>query len=167
MTVRKGKWNMRKILWLAVSAVACFTTGGIAQAQAVAAVNPSSLADVLQKNGYRAELTKDNSGDPMIRSASSGTNFVILFYGCTANRACATVQFFAGFTDYKNASITALNAWNAKNRFGRAYLSDKGAARLEMDLDLDDGGMSTALFEDNVEFWVSILANFEKHISGG
>ena len=43
---------------------------------------------------------------------------------------------------------------------------DKGAARLEMDVYLDDGGMSRLLFEDNIEFWVSILANFEKHING-
>lgn len=158
---------MRRILGLSLAVVTAFAIGGVAQAQTVAAANPSSIADVLQKNGYRAELTKDDSGDPMIRSASSGTSFVILFYGCTANKNCATVQFFSGFTDFKNASLNSLNTWNAKNRFGRAYISDKGAARLEMDLDLDDGGMSAALFEDNVEYWVSILANFEKHISGG
>jgi hypothetical protein len=137
-----------------------------AHAQMVTAQDPSSVAKVLQNKGYQAELTKDDSGDPMIRSASSGTNFLILFYNCTANKNCATVQFFAGFNAFKNGSAAALADWNAHNRFGRAYLSDKGAARLEMDLDLDDGGMSTALFEDNVEWWVATLAAFEKHIAG-
>ena len=35
------------------------------------------------------------------------------------------------------------------------------------DVDLDDGGMSTLLFADNIEYWVAVVANFEKHISGG
>ncbi len=33
-----------------------------------------------------------------------------------------------------------------------------------MDLDLDDGGISQALFNDNVEFWASVVGDFERHI---
>ena len=33
-----------------------------------------------------------------------------------------------------------------------------------MDVDLDDGGLSTALFTDNLEFWTSVVGRFEKHI---
>ena len=33
-----------------------------------------------------------------------------------------------------------------------------------MEVDLDDGGVSTTLFEDNLEFWVVVMAAFEKHI---
>jgi hypothetical protein len=33
-----------------------------------------------------------------------------------------------------------------------------------MDVDLDDGGISSKLFEDNLEFWVLLMAQFEKHI---
>lgn len=157
---------MRKFMAFALVVLANLMAGGLAQAQMVTATDPTSLTKVLAKHGYRAELTRDDSGDPMIKSASSGTNFIILFYGCTANRNCATVQFYAGFSDAKNASVGSLNTWNAKNRFGRAYLSDKGSARIEMDIDLDDGGMPVALFEDNIEWWVATLANFEKHISG-
>ena len=155
---------MRRILSVAFAAAASLAFGGIAQAETVSAADPASVAKVLQDKGYRAELTKDDSGDPMIRSASSGTTFLVLFYGCTDNKQCETVQFFAGYSDAENASLAALNEWNAENRFGRAYLSDSGAARLEMDVDLDDGGMSTALFEDNLEFWVVIMSTFEKHI---
>lgn len=157
---------MRAITALGLAMLAACSFGTAAQAQMVTARNPASIAKVLQANGYRAETTKDDSGDPMIKSASSGTTFLVLFYGCKNNVDCATVQFFAGYSDAKNASLSALNAWNAENRFGRAYLSDKGAARLEMDVDLDDGGMSEALFQDNVEFWVTIMASFEKHIAG-
>lgn len=31
---------------------------------------------------------------------------------------------------------------------------------------MDDGGMSKALFEDNVEFWTSLLSSFQKFIDG-
>lgn len=140
--------------------------GGTAHAQMVQAKDPSSISRVLQKMGYKAEMSKDETGDPMIKSASSGSSFSVLFYGCKENRDCARIQFSSSYTDYKNTTIEALNAWNAKNYFGRAYRTDKGNARLEMDLDLDDGGMSGPLFEDNIEWWVTIMANFEKHIAG-
>lgn len=158
---------MRRILGLSLAVLAVFGSCGVARAQMVSAANVASMIDALQRKGYRAELAKDESGDPMINSASSGTNFIILFYGCKKNENCTTVQFFAGFTNFANASLESLNKWNAENRFGRAYVSDRGAARLEMDLDLDHGGMSAALFDDNLELWTSVLANFEKHISGG
>lgn len=158
---------MRKILGLLLTLAANLLISQAAHAQLITAKDPSSIVRVLQNKGYRAELTKDETGDPMIRSASSGTDFLVMFYNCKENRNCATVQFYSGFSEFKNGSVAAINEWNAKNRFGRAYVSDKGTARLEMDLDLDDGGMSLALFEDNIEFWVAILANFEKHLSGG
>jgi Putative bacterial sensory transduction regulator len=126
-----------------------------AQAQMVSAKDPKTVVTALQNAGYKAELSKDDTGDPLIRSSSGGSSFAIFFFGCTKNIDCATLQFFAGYTD-KN--------WNSKKRFGRAYVSDSGAARVEMDVDLDDGGMSIKLFEDNLEFWVVTMSAFEKHI---
>jgi hypothetical protein len=35
---------------------------------------------------------------------------------------------------------------------------------VEMDVDLDDGGMSEALFIDNLQFWQSVLGKFEEAI---
>lgn len=156
---------MRKFLIQSCAALALSALSAPAFAAPVTAANPQSVAKALQDAGYRAEMSKDDSGDPMIKSTSSGTNFLVLFYGCKDNKNCATVQFFAGYTDAKHASLSALNEWNAKNRFGRAYLTDTGSVRLEMDVDLDDGGMSELLFQDNVEFWVAIMASFEKHIN--
>jgi hypothetical protein len=157
---------MRAVLALSLAAVAVFGHAGTAQAQMVAAKDPSSVIKALQKAGYKAELSKDDSGDPIIQSASSGSNFAVLFYGCTDNRDCARVQFAVTYTDKKGVSLDSFNAWNAKNYFGRAYRTDQGTARLEMDVDLDDGGMSALLFEDNLEWWVTVMANFEKHLNG-
>jgi hypothetical protein len=149
------------------AALALFAT--VAQsafAQQVSANSPSSISAAMQAAGYRAEVTRDDSGDPMIRSTSSGSTFAVFFYGCEKGSNCTTVQFFASYTKPANASLSSLNAFNSKNRFVRAYLSDSGSARLEMDVDLDDGGMSRELFQDNLEFWVLLMAKFEKHIAG-
>lgn len=137
-----------------------------ALAQQVTAKDPQSVARALVASGYRAEMKKDGEGDPMIMSASSGTKFGVSFYNCTNHANCATVQFHAGFdTDPGKApSLEKINAWNRTQRFGRAYLDNEGDPVIEMDIDLDDGGMSQPLFLDNLEFWVSVLAQFEKEI---
>lgn len=137
-----------------------------ALAQQVTAKDPQSIARALVASGYRAEMKKDGEGDPMIMSASSGTKFGVFFYNCTNHANCATVQFHAGFdTDPGKApSLEKINAWNRTQRFGRAYLDNEGDPVIEMDIDLDDGGMSQPLFLDNLEFWVSVLAQFEKEI---
>ena len=143
----------------------CLVSGeACAQAQMVTAQNPASVVEALQSAGYRAELTTDKSGDPMIRSTSSGTGFTLFFYGCDKNRSCKTVQFFTGYTDAKVTDLAAINTWNKDKRFGRAYIDGEGDPCVEMDVDLDDGGMSRALFVDNVEFWVRVMADFEKMI---
>jgi Putative bacterial sensory transduction regulator len=146
---------------IALAATFAFTSA--AQAQMVTAKNPQSIVSALQNAGYKAELTKDGTGDPLIRSSSGGSSFAIFFFGCTKNVDCATIQFFAGYSD-KKVTLSQMNDWNSKKRFGRAYLADSGAARIEMDVDLDDGGISAKLFEDNVEFWVVTMSAFEKHI---
>jgi len=38
-------------------------------------VTVTDIADVMKAKGYKAEVTTDNSGDPMIKSAGSGVKF--------------------------------------------------------------------------------------------
>ena len=136
---------------------------GPSAAETIRADQPDSVVRALQSAGYRAALKTDEVGDPMIESASSGKEFAVFFYGCKNNAACSSVQFFAGYG--KKASLEHLNAWNRDNRFGRAYRADNEFSRIEMDVDLDDGGMSEALFHDNLEYWAVVMAAFEKHIA--
>lgn len=145
-------------------ALASFWLASPAMAQQVAAANPDSVATALRAKGYQAELTKQSDGDPMIRSASSGAKFVILFMGCSNNHDCTTVQFYAGFKA-EGSPATRMNEWNRTKRFARGYIDNEGDPVVEMDLDLDVGGMSTALFQANVDTWVSLLDSFRSHIS--
>jgi hypothetical protein len=153
---------MHAINWATMLALA--SAASAAEAQMVRAQDPQSVVRAMQARGYTAELTKDRMGDPLIKSAYSGTRFQVFFYNCKNNRDCATVQFHAGY-DLKTApSLASINEWNRRQRFGRAYLDGENDPILEMDVDLDDGGLSEALFIDNLEFWTSAMGGFEKHI---
>ena len=44
--------------------------------------NPAALALALREEGYRAKLSKTDSGRPMIVSGTSGINFELHFYFC-------------------------------------------------------------------------------------
>ena len=130
----------------------------------VRAQDPQSLVRALQNGGYQAKLGVDRVGDPMITSGFSGTSFQIFFYNCTNHTQCATVQFHSGYDFDHPLPLETINEWNRSERFGRAYLDKESDPILEMDVDLDDGGLSPALFIDNIEFWTSVLGKFEKHI---
>ena len=154
---------MRLLRSMALLALVSAASSAGAQ-QLVRAQDPQSLVRAMQANGYTAQLTADQTGDPMIRSAAGGTNFQVLFYNCTNHRECATVQFHVGYDLKTSPSLESINEWNRTQRFGSAHLDKENDPILEMDVDLDDGGLSPLLFIDNLEFWTSALGRFEKHI---
>jgi hypothetical protein len=154
---------MKRYGWLLAAVAAGWALPAQAQVM-VRAQDPSSIVAALQNGGYAATLGTDNVGDPMVTSSHDGTTFQIFFYNCTDNRDCATVQFHSGYDLTSSPGLERINAWNRAQRFGRAYLDDEGDPILEMDVDLDDGGLSRLLFIDNVEFWTSVLTRFEDHI---
>lgn len=153
---------MRLIGW--AIAIAAAGIAMPAQSQTVRGQDPGTLVSALQKAGYAAKLGTDKVGDPMITSGVSGTTFQIFFYNCTGHKNCATVQFHSGYDLQEPVSLDRINEWNRGQRFGRAYLDKESDPILEMDVDLDDGGVPPLLFIDNIEFWASILGNFERHI---
>ncbi|RZI55358.1 MAG: YbjN domain-containing protein [Zymomonas sp.] len=136
-----------------------------AAAQMVRAQDPQSVLAAMKAGGYSdATLGKDGEGDPKISAKIDGTTFHVYFYNCTGNKACATVQFHAGYDLKKPIKLERINEWNRTHRFGRAYVDDEGDPILQMDLDLDDGGVSRLLFIDNLEFWSTVVSKFEQHI---
>jgi hypothetical protein len=154
---------MKSYAFAAAVALAFGSAAGAA-APMVRAQDPQSLVSAMQKAGYKAELGTDKVGDPMISSGYSGSTFQVFFYNCTDHKACATVQFHAGYDFDEALPLETLNAWNKSQRFGRAYLDKEDDPILEMDVDLDDGGVTPLLFIDNLEFWTSSLGKFETHI---
>lgn len=149
--------------WFAVAMLGAAWTVP-AQAQMVRAQDPASVVSALQEGGYSAKLGIDKVGDPMITSGAGGTTFQIYFYNCTEHKECATVQMHSGYDLREPVSLERINEWNRMKRFGRAYLDSENDPILEMDIDLDDGGLSRLLFLDNIEFWAILLGQFESHI---
>lgn len=152
---------MKLIVFACAAAALATASPALAQVRAQA---PQTIVRSMQAAGYTAELTTDNMGDPMIRSTVAGDKFSVLFYNCTDHRDCATVQFHAGYAVSPKISAESINTWNRDQRFGRAYLDKEGDPIVEMDVDLDDGGISDALFADNLEFWASLIPKFRDHI---
>ncbi|WP_395333485.1 YbjN domain-containing protein [Novosphingobium sp. BL-8H] len=135
-----------------------------AEVQMVTAKSPDSIVKALQDAGYRAQLSKDSTGDPLIKSASSGSNFTIMFYGCTEGADCASVQFYAGWTEATHCSLDTMNTFAQKYRFVTPLVDSEKDCVIQYDLDLDEGGMSQELFLDTLEFWTDTMATFKDYI---
>lgn len=132
--------------------------------QLLQASDPDGLADAMRDHGYRAELTTDGQGDPRIKSATAGINFSVYFYGCTDGRECDAIQFSAGFDLETGSDAPAMNDWNKRKRFGKAYIDDENDPYLEMDLNFE-GGMTRDNFRDNLVLWDSLVGDFKTHIN--
>lgn len=129
----------------------------------ISSTNPAGIAAFLKQKGYRAELATDKTGEPYINSATGGTDFTIVFYNCTKGKDCTTIQFFSWFKEDK-FSVSKANEWNKQWRFASLYLDDEANTCLQMDLNLDKGGMSEELFGDNLLLWEDALARAEKFV---
>ena len=150
--------NLRSLKFAAGAAMLA-TVSAPAFAQNVEA-NYSEVVDALQSAGYKAKVEGTGS-DRFVSSASAGYTFGVFFFGCDdGGNACKTVQFYAGFSPDKKPSLTQMNQYAATRRWGRIYIDDEGDPVIEMDVDLEDGGMSKELFVDNIEYWETVMNAF-------
>ncbi|HEX8256497.1 MAG TPA: YbjN domain-containing protein [Allosphingosinicella sp.] len=136
--------------------------GTPAGAQMVAAKDPQTLVAALQAKGYQAELG-ESGGEPRIKSGAGGVAFSIYFDNCTAGAACKTISFVTGFTDV-DATLAAVNEWNAKNRFAHAYIDAEQDPMLRMDVDLDHQGIPRANFGEYLDIWASLVPKFLNYL---
>lgn len=121
------------------------------------------VAKWLQDAGYKAELTTDKSGDPLIKSAAGGVNFSVYFYDCTAKPRCKAVQFSAGFDLKQPLTAAKINEWNRNNRYLKAYIDDEGDPHVEYDVNIN-AGRNKAGLNDDFEVWTSMIDDFTTFI---
>jgi hypothetical protein len=156
---------MRKKI-LAAAAVAVWSGAGAVLAGALpeGGVTGAEVVAALQDKGYRAELTTDSTGDPMIQSAAEGVNFRVFFYECEGDPArCSAIQLVAAFDLEEGLALDRINLWNREHRFGRGYLDDENDPFVEMDLDVEYGFTTEAL-ANNLDTWVTVLPGFKEFI---
>jgi hypothetical protein len=120
------------------------------------------LADYMRELGYRAQLTSDSDGDPLIKSAADGINFLVFFYGSPKKNFSA--QFSAGFTmQDPRVPITTINEWNRTKRWGKALLDREQDPVIKLDFAILDG-VTKSQFEYYLGMWVGVLSSYVEHI---
>lgn len=145
-------------------AVAALALAGTAAARPLpeGGVTAQEVAEALQAKGYKAEIGRDQTGDPMITSAMEGSGFRVMFYDCENDR-CAAIQFATAFDLDEGMDLSRINTWNRERRFGRAYLDDEMDPFIEYDVDLEVGATTEAI-ENAVAVWEAVAPAFMKHI---
>jgi hypothetical protein len=158
---------MKKLACVALAGLALSPCPAWAQDSAAAMISPTKPAQlqaVLLEEGYRAKLGVDDVGDPMITSATAGYDFDIMFYDCTDNADCKSIQFYIGLSDPDNGTPEELNGWNSENRYARAYLDEEGDAILRMDVAMPSEGVSKEVFLENLSLWESLMSGFVEYV---
>lgn len=148
---------------LLVAAASGATQARAQGTELVDATDPERLARIIMSNGFQATVARDSRGDPMIRSAAEGVNFVILFYGCQQNANCRSIQYSVSFRMGKPPTLQALNSFNLSRTLGEASLSSAGLPRLTYFMTLQ-GGVSEANFLHAFSLWRDVLSAFVRYI---
>lgn len=126
--------------------------------------DPDTIGSILRSYGFKPQISRSSNGDPYIAIANSGTRFLIFFNNCVDGRKCTTIQFYAGFSTETPPSMALINQWNRDNRFAKAYIDDEDDPRLEMDMNLNEGGIARSNFVSNFLIWLRLLGAFKTHI---
>ncbi|KIC35038.1 YbjN domain-containing protein [Leisingera sp. ANG-M7] len=148
----------------AIAAAAVLMTPAAAMASNVVAKTGESVANFFKDEGAKVEVTTDSVGDPNLKVEYYGNDFSVYYYGCSDNTNCEAIQFFSGYQTDGSVRLSKINEWNTNNRFARAYVSEEGSARIEMDVLLGDDGMTPDDFADAVGLWNRAMQDFEEFI---
>lgn len=126
--------------------------------------DPARIAAILAARKMPVEHKKDSQGDPMINTQfEEEAKFSIYFYGCTNGKNCTSLQLSAGYTNTKAGAAEMLK-WNREYRYTRAYLDAENEPALSMDIDLSAGGISPALFGEQLDSWESSMTEFSSQL---
>lgn len=149
-------------------AISTLFTLGTAQAQETnvytsKGVYAPDVVTILQDEGYRAKLDRDEYDEPMIETTMSGLVSVIFFYNCVDDY-CEDMQFACSWGLDEPLDPDVIERWNEGHRFGRAYLDEEGDPIVEIDLQLGPGG-TPELIAGYVYTAEVIFSAFEDFIS--
>ncbi len=105
------------------------------------------LKGLLDTQGIVTRRTQLGEGD-YLKFNIGPFNAVILPYGYSPD--FNSLQFHIGFKARSNQQ--AVNLWNQRNRFGRAFLDPEGDPVLQYDIDLEGGATDEVILEAQKTF---------------
>ncbi len=108
-----------------------------------ARMNQAQLMALLREAGYSPEVVRDN----VIRVQMDGLKVIFFVAENQLN-----LQAYAGFSG-GGVSLKTINDWNKDHRFSHAYLDNENDPAVELDLDLEGGGVT----KDNVMNFFSLV----------
>jgi len=144
--------------------IAALLSAAPAHAELINAANPATIKAIVESQGWPATLVNKAGEDPYIESNRGGLKFLVLFMNCDEGKNCKTLQYYMGFSDAKDVSLDKLNKWNKDKRFARAYKDDEGDPVLEMDVDLDFGGIPSENVGETFNTWASLMDSFREYV---
>lgn len=130
----------------------------------ICASDPEAVAEELRKLGYRAELTRHESGDPQIKSAAAGYDYRLNFNDCTENKRCRSLGFVIVFADDGKNTLELANTWNRQKRFSQMAVNENGSLAFSYDV-TTVGGLTKANFADVVDWWQVMLGQLRVYFS--
>jgi len=142
----------------AVLLAAVLWCSATAQAAEGRTISGPELVTILQDAGYRAELDKDDQGDPTIRTSMSGVTAYIHFYDCKQDR-CGSLQLVAALDLKVGSTLDAVNKFNREYRYGRAYLDDEMDPFLAYDFEVLHAAHGDHI-ASQLDIWEQVLGDF-------
>jgi hypothetical protein len=133
-----------------------------AHAATVSASQPDSVVKALAAAGHKAELVRDDFGDPQVNAEIAGWKAIVLFYDCgETHDKCRSLQFRASFDAPLGMMPDAALAFMRSNRFASVVLDQSKDPRLQWDL-VTGEGIDSAVFDEAVNGFGSALAAMGK-----
>lgn len=131
---------------------------------AVFSVSPAELIDILQAQGFRAQVTRLPNGTTQILSASQGAGYAVWFGNPLAGEAERFVDFSFGFLLAVEGDLPPglLNEWNRAKRFTRVFQQEQSLL-LVQDV-LLAGGVSRPWLQAQCEIWDRCLSEFIQYL---
>ena len=149
----------RVVLLIAAMAIATPT-----QAQE-ARVDPDHIMTLLKDAGYPAEYFNDDDDFRQILSKSGDYQFLVEMYDCVDGKACETIEFYSNFPLDEAPTKEKLDAYSGPREGARIALDRRGDAVITRELDINvEGGLSDALFIEQVKSWETMLTGFGRYL---
>lgn len=148
---------------LTLSFGAATVWGDIVNTFAYRGLTGEDLQSILQEAGYRAELTEDSTGDPLIRTGLDGTDVNIWFYNCS-DGTCNNIRFTVGLNLTNGTTLERVNEYNEGYIFGTVTMDDENDPWLRLTHNVADG-----VTAENLEYVVgryeAALRTFKDHFN--
>lgn len=159
-----GRGTLMRMIAGAALALACLA-GPAAADTVMKDISAAELVKMMRAQGFAARADTAGDGTPMVIARMGQVKFGVTTYGCKGPKnamRCSRLQFVTVF-DLQGApsmqAVMAMNAYNNKRLFGRAYVDPEGDAILDMTVNLTRGVTRDNLI-DNMTIWVGVLSDF-------